>query len=118
MATTNPAPSDESARGIAQTLSGYVAQNVTVTRSPVRQEYPDQQGAIRGGAEYDERFELTATVYSESSSREAPFAGESRIDFDGKRWALDSVEESGTYNDVLRWTVRAHRFTNWPSSAS
>ena len=31
-------------------------------------------------------------------------------------WALDSVQEAGTYNDVTRWTVSAHRFLNWPTA--
>ena len=112
-----PVPTDASARGITQSLSGYVAQNVNVTRSPVRQEYADQNGAIRGGAVYDERLELTATVYSTSATRTPPFAGLSTVAYDGQNWALDSVEEAGAYNDVLRWTVRAHRFTNWPAAS-
>ncbi len=115
---TLPVPTDDSARGIEYVISGYVAQNVNVTRSPIRQEYADQVGAIRGGKEYDEREELSATVYSSSSTRTPPFTGLSRITFDNKTWALDSVQEAGTYNDLLRWTVTAHRFTNWPAAAA
>lgn len=115
---TLPVPTDESARGISDVISGYVAQNVNVTRAPVRQEYPDQVGAVRGGKKYDERFNLTATVYSASSSRTPPFDGLSRIQFRNQYWELDDCQEAGTYNDLMRWTVTAHRYTNWPTSAS
>lgn len=116
--TTLPVPTDESARGITDAISGYVAQNVNVTRAPVRQEYPGQEGAIYGGKEYDERFSLSATVYSASSSRTPPFDGMKRIQFRNQYWVLDDCQEAGTYNDLMRWTVTAHRFTNWPTSAS
>ena len=116
----NTIPTDAALRGVRVEIDGYVAQNVNITRSPQRQEYADQNGAIRGGAEYDARYEFSATVYATGASTASPFDGKDRvaIAIDGTTncWALDSVQEAGTYNDVTRWTVSAHRFLNWPTA--
>ena len=113
--TSTPIPTDESARGITKVLTGFVFQTYNIRRAPLGLEYPDQQGAIRGGAKYDTRYNLTATVYSVDADRDEPVAGD-RFDFDGRRWVLDDCAEAGTYNDLLRWNITAHRYNNWPTA--
>lgn len=114
-APTLPVPTDAARRGIGYLIdANFVAQNVNITRAPQRQEYPDQEGAIRAGKEYDQRYNLSCTVYAKGDASTPPFNGKSRISITDPSgtvtyWALDDVQESGTYNDVTRWTVTAHR---------
>lgn len=125
---TLPEPTDAARRGIDRVISqNYVAQNVNVTRAPQRQEYPNQHGAIRGGKEYDMRFNLTCMVYAKGDSSTPPFEGKTRfaiVEEDGTTsyWLLDDEQEAGTYNDLMRWTVTGHRFQDptgakFPTSA-
>ena len=103
-------PTDEAARGIVDSISGFVAQNVTVRRNPIRQEYPDQDGAIAAGKVYDTRFDLTCSVYTSGSSRDtAPFGDGDVATFRGEAWAVDTCERADAYNDVVKWNVTAHR---------
>ena len=79
----------------------------------MRQEYPDQQGAIKAGKQYDTRYDLTASVYSANASTDAPVTGDI-FEFDGHKWLIDTCREAGTYNDLLRWSITAHRYTDFP----
>lgn len=110
-------PTDDAARGIAKSLSGFVIQNYEITEAPQRQEYPDQQGAIRAGAKYDTRYDLSATVYCAGAAGDPPASGDT-FSFDGHDWKLDTCKEAGTYNDLLRYAITAHRYTNWPTGGS
>jgi len=103
-------PTDDAARGIADVIDGFVAQNVEVDEQPIRQEYPDQDGAIAAGKEYDVRINLTCSVYTAGEDRETkPFSGGFRFDFRGKRWVLDNCRRADAYNDTVKWNVTAHR---------
>ena len=113
---TLPEPTDAARRGIDYVINqNYVAQNVNIARAPQRQEYPNQHGATRGSKEYDQRYNLTCTVYAKGDSADPPFKEKTRIaitepDGSTSYWLLDDEQEAGTYNDLVRWTVTAHRF--------
>lgn len=105
------------ARGIARTLSGYSVQSESITRTPVREQVPDQVGAIAEEQTYDERTDLSLTVISATNARTAPAANSDTIAYGGATYYVDSVEEAGSYNGVLRFNIRAHRYTNAPAAA-
>ena len=116
MATT-PASITAAARGIAKTLTGFVIQDYTITNSPIVEQVPDQYGAIAEEQVYDHRTDLSLTCISASSSRTAPVATNDILAFDSSNWMVDSIAEAGTYNGVMRFTITAHKYTNFPSQS-
>lgn len=117
MATT-PTAIAKSARGIVRTLDGYILQNETITTSPIAEQTPDQMGAIADEQVYDHRADLSLTAVSASATRTAPATENDQIVYDGKTWQVDTVEEAGTYNSLLRFNIRAHRYDNFPAAAA
>lgn len=115
MATT-PASISNSARGITNTLAGYVVQSETISENPVFEQVADQNGAIADEQVYDHREELTLEVISTSATRTAPAHTGDRISYAGKVWAVDRVETAGTYNQVVKFRITAHRYDNFPSA--
>ena len=103
-------PSDEAARGIVDAIDGFVATNVDVEEQPVRQEYPDQDGAIAAGKVYDRKFTFSLNVYTAGSTRDtAPFGGGDVVQFRSEYWAVDTCRQTDTYNDTVKWLVTGHR---------
>ena len=103
-------PTDDAARGIADAIDGFVATNVEVEEQPIRQEYPDQDGAIRAGKVYDRKFTFSLNVYTAGSTRaSAPFGGGDVVTFRGEAWAVDTCKRVDAYNDTVKWTVTGHR---------
>lgn len=115
MATT-PASISGSARGIKNTLSGFVVESEEINSQAVVEEFDDQNGARADEVAYDTRTDLSLTVYSASSATAAPAeAGSKTFSYASKKWHVDSVREAGTYNSRRRWTISAHRYENYPS---
>ena len=103
-------PTDDAARGIADVIDGFVAQNVEVDEQPIRQEYPDQDGAIAAGKVYDRKFTFSLSVYTAvADAGTAPFGGGDVVTFRGEAWAVDNCRKTDTYNDTVKWNVTGHR---------
>lgn len=103
-------PTDDAARGITDAIDGFVAQNVDVDEQPIRQEFPDQAGAIRGGKVYDRKFTFSLNVYTAGAERETkPFGNGDVVQFRSEYWAIDNCRRVDTYNDTVKWTVTGHR---------
>jgi len=103
-----------SIRGVDKTYSGGSIEDYTITTSPIAEQVPDQYGAIACEMVYDHRYDLNLTMHAAGST--APtFTGDT-VTFDGKTWQVDSVAEAGSYQNVTRWTVTAHRYDNFPAS--
>jgi len=114
MATT-PAAISGSARGIKNTLSGFVVESEEINSQAVVEEFDDQNGARADEVAYDTRTDLSLTVYSASAATTAPAEAGSTFAYASKKWHVDSVREAGTYNARRRWTISAHRYENYPS---
>ena len=115
--STTPASITGSARGITRTLTGYVVQNEEIAKNPIAEQVPDQTGAIADEQVYDHRYDLSLTLISASSTRTPPADTNDKIVYDGKTWQVDSISEAGTYNSVMRFNIRAHRYDNYPSAS-
>ena len=113
MATT---PSFTTAiRGVAKTYSNGSIEDYTITRPPISEAVPDQYGAIATEMVYDHKEDLSVTMHAAGST--APtFTGDT-VTFDSKTWQVDSVAEAGSFQNVTRWTVTAHRYDNFPAGA-
>lgn len=92
--------------GVAETLSGYTLESVSRTKTPVRETIPDQYNRTAKEIRYDTRTEIEVVLRGETEPSDAA------ITIDGATYIVDSVQKSGTYNGLRRWTVRAHRTEN------
>lgn len=113
---TSPAISG-AVRGISNTLTGYVVQSENITTSPVVEQVPDQNGAIGYEAVYDHRVDLSLSVISNGATTAAPTVTNEIIAYASHNWFVDSCEEAGSYGQVRKWNIRAHRYDNWPAQS-
>lgn len=90
--------------GIDLTLSGYTIESYNITDAPRREEVPNQKNAVVKEIRYDTRHDLRLTVRG-ASKPEA-----STITFNGGTYIVDSVEEAGSYNGLLRYNITAHNY--------
>jgi hypothetical protein len=116
MATT-PTSINAPARGITRTFDDYIVHGEKITTLPIIDQTPDQLGAIADEQVYDHRYELTLSIISKTSARTPPVLTNDQITYDSKLWLVDSCEETGSYNDKLKWDIRAHRYTNTPTAS-
>ena len=91
--------------GIDLTLEGYTIETYNRTKSPRREEIPNQKNQIVKEIRYDTRYELRLTV------RGASEPDATSIAFDGTNYIVDNVEEAGSYNGLLRFNITAHCYT-------
>ena len=118
---TSPENISGSPRGITNTLSGFVIENENTDKVPIQEEFDDQNGARADEKVYDTRDDLDITVYGASAAADissvlTPItnSGGFMITYAGKNWKVDLVKEAGTYNGRRRWTIRGHKFDNFP----
>lgn len=116
MATT-PASISSAARGIAKTLSGYVLQNVTDNETDISEKQYDQMGAVADDQSYDKKYDLSFTCYSASSSATKPLNAGDFFTYGTRKYKCLSCSEAGTYNTVVKWSVTAESYTNWPGAS-
>ena len=114
MATT-PTGITGAARGIVRTLAGFVVESEGIDTTAIIDQTPDQTGAIAHEEVYDHRYDLNLVAFSASPARVAPATTNDLIVYDDTTYVVDSVAEAGTYNGKLKWTIRAHRYTNYPA---
>jgi hypothetical protein len=102
-----------SIRGVDKTYSGGSIEDYTITTSPIAEQVPDQYGAIACEMVYDHRVDLSVTMHAAGAT--APTFPGDTITFDSVNYHVDSVAEAGSYQNVTRWTVTAHRYDNSPA---
>lgn len=95
--------------GITNTLENYTIESENITKAPQKERVPDQKNAEANEITYDTRIELRLTVRGAS----AP-SGET-ITYNSVKYAIDSVEEAGTYNGLKRYNIVGHRCDNYPA---
>ena len=101
--------------GINKTLDGYTIESHNETETPLAEPVPNQHNQVEDEIQYDTRHNLrlvvrgaakpTATILSFGTNGNDPI-----------KWAVDSVEEAGTYNGLRRFTIEAHRTSKYPKA--
>ena len=114
---TLPTSISGSARGITNTLEGYILRNETIGDEDISQQTPDQNGAIADDTTYDTHFTLSLVAISATEARTKPCESGEFISYGGKKYKVKKCEQAGTYNDHLRWTITAEAWTNYPTGA-
>ena len=98
--------------GIDLTLEGYTIENYNKTKTPRREEVPNQKNQVVKEIRYDTRHELRLTVRGNAE----PSAD--AITFDGATYIVDSVDEAGSYNGLQRFNISAHRYAKCSSETN
>ena len=114
---TVPAQISGSARGIVNTLDGYIIQNETIDDSDISEQTPDQNGAIADDTTYDTKYDLSFTVISTSAATARPAASGDIIQYGNpaKYYKVKKCSEAGTYNAHRRRTITAEAWANFPT---
>ena len=103
--------------GIDAVLSGYIIQNVSISKSRTSDDTFDQKNALVSQLDVDERWDMSMTVIG-GSDEDATLAGlevgDTTFTWNGKKWKVNSCTYNGTYNDKKSYSITAFRTTNFP----
>ena len=108
-------------RGITRTLTNFVIESENLTETPMREDVPDQTGAIVDQILYDVRKDLRLTIRSAKTAVTGLPTVNAKITYpstNGTEYVVDSIEEAGTYNGLRRWNIVAHKFAKQTPAAS
>lgn len=108
MATT-PTTATTEEYGISTATTGITVESETITESPMVETVPDQKNATVNEVKYDTRTDLSLTYRGTKLT-----ATNGVITYNNVKYAVDSHEQAGTYNGLKRYTLRAHKFENFP----
>lgn len=111
---TVPATNSVATLGISTLLTGFTILNENIDESDASITIPDQMGATVDEISYDKRYDLSITFYGDGT---APVAGNEAFSYASKNWKVDKISKSGTYNDYQKYTLTAHRYTNYPAQS-
>ena len=106
--------------GIDAVLSGYIIQNVSISKSRTTDDTFDQKNALVSQLDVDERFDMSMTVIGgsdEDASLDGLVVGDTTFTWNGKKWKITSCTYNGVYNDKKSYSLTAFRTTNFPKQA-
>ena len=121
---TVPTSISGSPRGIQNTLSNFVIENEEFNDTTVQEDFDDQNGARADEKVYDNRKDITLTIYGANANADVEDlktaianSGGFTITYGGAKYKIDSIREAGTYNSRRRWTITGHKFDNFPAQS-
>lgn len=107
--------------GIDATLSGYIIQNVSVSKTRVYDETYDQKNSLVSELDTDEQWTASMTVIGGDGNEDATIpgitVGDTAFQFNGHMWKVRSCTYNGAYNDKKSWSLELFRSTNFPAQA-
>ena len=107
--------------GIDATLSGYIIQNVSVSKTRLYDETYDQKNSLVSELDTDEQWTASMTVIGGDGNEDATIpgitVGDTAFEFNRKKWKVRSCTYNGTYNDKKSWSLELFRSTNFPAQA-
>ena len=107
--------------GIDATLSGYIIQNVSISKTRVYDETYDQKNSLVSELDTDEQWTVSMTVIGGDGNEDATIpgitVGDTAFEFNGKKWKVRSCTYNGTYNDKKSYSLELFRSTNFPQQS-
>ena len=107
--------------GIDATLSGYIIQNVSVSKTRLYDETYDQKNSLVSELDTDEQWTASMTVIGGDGNEDATIpgitVGDTAFEFNRKKWKVRSCTYNGAYNDKKSWSLELYRSTNFPAQA-
>lgn len=106
--------------GIDAILSGYIIQNVSISKSRTSDDTYDQKNALVSQLDVDERWDGSMTVIGgsdEDATLDNIEVGDTTFTWNEKKWKVTNVSYQGTYNDKKSYSVSFFRTTNFPAQS-
>ena len=106
--------------GIDAVLSGYIIQNVSISKSRTSDDTYDQKNALVSQLDVDERWDMSMTVIGgsdEDATLDGLEVGDISFQWNGKKWKITGCQYQGTYNNKKSYSLTAFRTTNFPKQS-
>lgn len=113
MATT-PASNSTAVLGIDNLLAGFTILSENIDEAETVVPIPDQKGATVDELPVDVRQDLEIQFYGAGT---LPDVGSEVFSYASQTWKVEKIRKSGAYGDYQKYTLTAHRFTNFPAGA-
>lgn len=106
--------------GIDAVLSGYIIQNVSISKSRTTDETYDQKNSLVSQLDLDERWDMQMSIIggsNEDCELENLAVGDISFQWNGKKWKLTGIQYQGSYDSKKAYTITAFRTTNFPKQS-
>ena len=106
--------------GIDAILSGYIIQNVSISKSRTSDDTYDQKNSLVSQLDVDCRWDMQMSIIggsNEDCELENLEVGDISFQWNNKKWKLTGITYSGTYNDKKQYQITAFRTTNFPKQS-
>ena len=106
--------------GIDAVLSGYIIQNVSISKSRTTDETFDQKNALVSQLDCDQRWDMQMQIIggsNEDCELENLEVGDISFQWNGKRWKILGIQYQGSYDSKKAYTLTAFRTTNFPKQS-
>ena len=106
--------------GIDAVLSGYIIQNVSISKSRTSDDTYDQKNALVSQLDVDERYDLNMSIIGgsdEDCELENLEVGDVSFQWNNKKWKLTGIQYQGSYDSKKAYTITAFRTTNFPKQS-
>lgn len=104
--------------GIDAVLSGYIIQNVSISKSRTTDDTYDQKNSLVSQLDTDCRWDMQMSIIggsNEDCELENLEVGDIAFQWNGKKWKLLGITYSGSYSDKKQYQITAFRTTNFPA---
>ena len=104
--------------GIDAVLSGYIIQNVSISKSRTSDDTYDQKNSLVSQLDVDCRWDMQMSIIggsNEDCELENLEVGDISFQWNNKKWKLTGITYSGTYNDKKQYQITAFRTQNFPA---
>ena len=106
--------------GIDAVLSGYIIQNVSISKSRTTDETYDQKNSLVSQLDVDERWDMQMSIIggsNEDCELENLAVGDISFQWNGKKWKILGIQYQGSYDSKKAYTITAFRTTNFPKQS-
>ena len=106
--------------GIDAVLSGYIIQNVSISKSRTSDDTYDQKNSLVSQLDLDERWDMQMSIIggsNEDCELENLEVGDISFTWNGKKWKILGITYQGSYDQKKAYTISAFRTTNFPKQS-
>ena len=106
--------------GIDAILSGYIIQNVSISKSRTTDDTYDQKNSLVSQLDVDCRWDMQMSIVggsNEDCELENLEVGDISFQWNGKKWKILGIQYQGVYNDKKQYTITAFRTQNFPKQS-
>ena len=106
--------------GIDAILSGYIIQNVSISKSRTSDDTYDQKNSLVSQLDVDCRWDMQMNIIggsNEDCELENLEVGDIEFQWNNKKWKLTGITYQGSYDSKKSYSLTAFRTTNFPKQS-